>query len=321
MTGLAEAKQGEPGLMGPRMMKPFRANRAQIDTSADMLMRAAPTAASYGLMALLAFLSARMFWMLVAPLPVPSSEITPAISQSQAPRSVVAKSPFGNGEVVLAAVVEKAPDVEETSLDLTLTGVWAEGENGSALIELPNGKQRRFRVDEEILDGVTLQAVYYDQVTIQRAGVREALRFETKDYSEEAASQSGSLSTQQNGRDNLAAAQAPINANLRAGRGERRANQFANVGFANFLRVTPGRDSDGNPTIELYSSRDRSTFEAFGLRDGDRLLTINGNKPPSNAAALSSVLANLQRSTGAKIVIKRGDREIPLNISLSALNN
>src|SRR6185503_2192008 len=64
-----------------------------------------------------------------------------------------------------------------TSLSLKLYGVTEDRATGrgSAIIALPDGTQRSFAVGEEIMPGVALAEVGFDNVTIDRAGVREQI--------------------------------------------------------------------------------------------------------------------------------------------------
>jgi len=73
-----------------------------------------------------------------------------------------------------AALGEDAP---ETTLDLTLVGRRA-GVNGTAILRLPTGKQKAFRIEDEILSGVTLEAVNVDFIVIAQDGRLERLTFE-----------------------------------------------------------------------------------------------------------------------------------------------
>ena len=64
-----------------------------------------------------------------------------------------------------------------TGLDLTLHGVRQDqgGGRGSAIIATPDGIQHSFAVGDEILPGVVLAAVGFDNVTLARGGTREQL--------------------------------------------------------------------------------------------------------------------------------------------------
>ncbi|MEM9495936.1 MAG: type II secretion system protein N [Pseudomonadota bacterium] len=271
----------------------------------------APRLVEILLVVVLAALLARIVWLIAAPLALPTPGAPIAAAQSAGPaktQPIVVKNPFGAAEADIVAPVDAAPDVEETTLDLKLAGVWAEGEAGSAIIELPDGDQKRFSVGDEIIDGVRLDAVFRDQVTIRRAGVRESLRFEGKD-----AARAGATAN---------ARPAPPRRTTQPPRATPAAPRArASGGLASVLRVAPGTDENGNRSIEIYASRNRAAFQELGLKDGDRLVSINGDPPPTNPTALSSVLRNLQRRSSVSIVVERGGEEIPISISIDRLRN
>ena len=64
-----------------------------------------------------------------------------------------------------------------TSLNLKLYGVREDRATGrgAAIIALPDGRQLSFAVGEEIMPGVTLTAVGFDNVTISRGGAAEQI--------------------------------------------------------------------------------------------------------------------------------------------------
>src|SRR4029453_15388546 len=76
-----------------------------------------------------------------------------------------------------------------TSLNLKLYGV-TEGRapgRGSAIIALPDGTQRSFAVGEDIMPGVALAEVGFDNVTIVRAGRREQIFLDQSEPAQDAA--------------------------------------------------------------------------------------------------------------------------------------
>jgi len=259
------------------------------------------------LVILLGVLLLRLLWLLFAPLPLPAPLPTDGALAVNAPPGdararVGAKSPFPAAPVELTQAAPVIEEVVETTLDLTLTGVWTGSPGGSAVIRTPDGKQARFEIGDEIVSGVTLNEIHADRIIISRAGLREVLRFETKLSGQRAAS-----APRQRQTSDLR----QINTQLPAS-----ARPAAAGGLASILRVSPATDENGKRTFELYASRNRQVFAALGLRDGDRLVSINGSSLPSNPAALSSVLGNLQRQSSASLIIRRDGEEIPISLKL-----
>lgn len=69
-------------------------------------------------------------------------------------------------------------DAPETTLDLKLHGVrlGAVSRTGTATIQTPDRKQNVYAIGDEIIDGVVLEAIFPESVTISRRGVAESVR-------------------------------------------------------------------------------------------------------------------------------------------------
>lgn len=269
--------------------------------------KSAPRAVEILLAILIAIILARLFISLFAPLPLPKGEVVASAPSAAPAAPVVVKSPFPALAVELEAVVEPTEDVVETSLDLTLKGatVWPDQEGASATIRTPDGQQKRFSIGDTIVPGVTLEAVYADQAIINSNGARESLRFESKVTIDELADESQEP-IRPHGRRDPNAPPAAVTAES-IGR------------LSSILRVAPGMNSNGNLVVELYAAQDRSSFSALGFEDGDRLVSINGAPAPTNPAALSAALNQIQREDNVAVVVERNGEDIPLRISLPDL--
>lgn len=141
----------------------------------DRLPRLTPgTVAEMILLALLALQCARLFWTLVTPLGpigVWSTALPPQpVAQAAAAAPPLDFDPFFRRAAETATVVV-------TSLPLTLHGTREDRATGrgSAIIGTPDGQQNSYVVGEQIMDGVTLAAVAFDSVTIERGGAREQI--------------------------------------------------------------------------------------------------------------------------------------------------
>ena len=238
---------------------------------------------------------ALIFLSFFAPLSLPENNIIAAAPATQQNGALIVKSPFP-ATTLAATPISETPVVAETTLDLTLTGVWTNPDGGSATIRIPDGSKKRFAVGDMVVQGVSLAAVYGDHVTLDRGGVREALRFESKIKLETQTApqrppnlQSSDLTPAVTGR------------------------------LASVLRLAPAMDANGNFALEIYASRDRRTFASLGLKDGDRLISINGTPAPSNPAALGNLLRELQQSNAARITVERDGKEKPIVFSTDKL--
>ena len=73
--------------------------------------------------------------------------------------------------------VDLGEDAPETTLDLTLIGRRS-GDNGTAILRLPDNSQSVFRIEDEILPGVVLKSVNVDFIAIAQDGRLERLTFD-----------------------------------------------------------------------------------------------------------------------------------------------
>ncbi|MEO1135909.1 MAG: type II secretion system protein N [Pseudomonadota bacterium] len=262
----------------------------------------APRMVEIVLLLLFAYLLAKTALAIFSPLPLPKGERLAALSNRDVQSApVTARNPFPM-PVVEAAPVEAAPDLAETALDLALTGVWPGEQEGSAIIRRPDGKQRRLAVGEEIVPGVTLVAVYSDQVIIEQNGVRESLRFESKAPVERAPQRGPSAS----------ASSTPAKID----------NRGDDAGLVlNALRLESATDASGAPAIAIYPGRDQAAFDAAGLKAGDILRSINGAPPPSNQQDIAALMRQLARVGAANIVVERDGTPMTLSLSINQIRN
>ena len=78
------------------------------------------------------------------------------------------------------AIVAIGEDAPETTLNLKLTGRTA-GINGTAILRTPDNKEGNYRLGDEIVSGVTLQAVNKDFIVLDVDGELQRLTFERGD--------------------------------------------------------------------------------------------------------------------------------------------
>lgn len=232
---------------------------------------------------------------LIAPLPVPASPAPPtATSAAPQPPGPVG-DPFRLSAAPTLEAAETAPEVAETTLDLTLHGVWTDGV-ATAAIRTPDGRQRSYTLGDEVWQGVTLDAVYADQVILLRAGAREALRLINRTPIEGRARASTAAPA--------SAASAP--ASDPAGFLER------------VVRVTPRIDAGGLKLV-LQPGAEGSAFAALGLEPGDTLLAIDGQPLGRDLNAAVSRLERVGAAKSATITIDRGGRRLDVPIDVSRL--
>ena len=276
------------------------ATRPALSSRGLVLLRRLPrptvySAAELILLLLIAVQAARLFWMLAAPIgPVGDWRSQSALA---APGDAVLSEfdPFfriqaGSGPAVV------------TSLSLTLHGTREDRATGrgSAIIALPDGRQMSFLVGEEIMPGVRLTAVGFDNVTIDRQGTAEQIFL---DQSPVAAAVAGGqpaptppTAPGQPQPQVIAPAPLPQPAGQAIGFAPRMAG-----GRINGIIVSPGSDG-GN------------AFRSAGFAPGDVIVAVNGQRMTSMEQARQLIA----RSGGnVNVMVDRGGRAVPMRVRLS----
>ena len=105
--------------------------------------------------------------------------LSPAASSSAAPES---RSHSTNMQSLLGLFdsgVTTTRSAPSTTMRLTLLGsfVHADSQRSSAIIRKDDGKPQRFRVGDNVQDGIRLHAVYPDRIELERQGHLETLSF------------------------------------------------------------------------------------------------------------------------------------------------
>ncbi|MEW4468269.1 type II secretion system protein N [Parasphingorhabdus sp. JC815] len=115
----------------------------------------------------------RLFWIVVTPMgPVGDWQAAQVQVLSPQARTILFNNfdPFYRGAPTASVNIV-------TSLQLTLYGIRMNTGSGlgSAILAGPDGVQKSYPVGQEIMPGVTLYAVHFDHVVIDRGGIRESL--------------------------------------------------------------------------------------------------------------------------------------------------
>ncbi|MGE0179823.1 MAG: type II secretion system protein N [Sphingomonas sp.] len=248
------------------------------------------SALELALLALIAIQVARLFWVMVTPLG--------PIGDWRAPSSLVAPpatARLGDFDPFFRLAGAAGP-MAVTGLNLRLFGVREDRATGrgSAIIALPDGTQSSYAVGEEIMPGVTLAGVGFDNVTINRGGVQEQI-FLDQSQPAQAAGAPAAPAPQAAAPPQPAApaitppAQAAPPIQLQPRMND---NQISG------LAVSPGGDGG-------------QAFRVAGFAPGDVIMAVNGQRV--NAA--DQALAQLRQRAGpASVTVERGGRQVVLNV-------
>ncbi len=283
--------------------------RLALDPRARRLLRRLPRTSVYSvleliLLSLLAIQCARLFWTLVTPLgPVGEWKTAAALRPAQPAGAAVLTDfdPFFR-----AAATTTAPVV--TSLNLKLFGVREDRASGrgSAIIGLPDGQQRSFLVGEEIMPGVRLTAVGFDNITVSRGSAPEQLFL---DQSSPATPVGPGAPISPSG----IAPPTPMLPVVTAPPPPQVVPPPTTTNtIGNDVQVQP-RLSGGQVngfTVQPQGAGD--TFRAAGLQPGDVVVGVNGQRISS--AEHARALAGQLRGGEANLEVERGGRTVNLRV-------
>ena len=252
------------------------------------------------LLVLIAVQAARLLWILVTPVgPVGEWKASSSLVLPDGDAALREFDPFFRLSGAAAPAVV-------TSLSLKLYGVTEDRATGrgSAIIALPDGTQRSFAVGEEIMPGVALAEVGFDNVTIDRAGAREQIFL---DQSEPAQAAAGAPPTapppgpgqpQPPSAPAQIAPPAPSAAASPTGPPIRFAPRLTN-GRVDGIIVSPG-GSDGG-----------AAFRGAGFLPGDVIVSINGQRVTSTEQARALIRGS---GSGAVLMVDRGGQAVSLRM-------
>jgi general secretion pathway protein C len=265
------ARFGEGFGEGMRQLVEFRLPRPTAYTLAELV-----------LIALIAIQAARLAWILVTPIgPVGDWKATGALAAPADVSTLASFDPFFRLDGAAGPAVV-------TSLNLKLYGVREDRATGrgSAIIALPDGRQLSFAVGEEIMPGVTLTAVGFDNVTISRNGVAEQIFLDQSPPAQTI----GAAETIAPAPTAPAPATGgqPINFQPRLAGGQ-----------VNGLIVAPG--SDGG-----------QAFRAAGFVAGDVIVAINGQRVTSLEQARAAM-----GNGDVTLMVDRGGQAVPLRMRVN----
>lgn len=252
--------------------------------------------AEYGLVGGIGVVFGILFWLGLGPLPEP-----PAVAVASPPPAVQtaalgSANAFRSGSAPPAPTAEElvnGPNLEETTLNLTLHGTWVDAAGGTAIIKTPDDKQGRFRRGETVWESVTLERVFRDQVVINRGGVLESLRLEGRDPGANPPPQNASAAD---------VAQGEV---------------FATLG--NFVSVAPESNNVGGVNLVLEPGDDYATFLASGLRPGDILVAVDGERVGRDIGADIEYLQKVAGRNKITVNVDRGGVITPIEINLKGL--
>ena len=278
-------------------------------------------AVSVLLLIYVAFMAAKITWLVVPQKPIVSDVTTTkyAAQQSNSGQSfniaaLQALNLFGQyNKQESEDIVVQITDAPETRLQLTLSGLVASDhvETAAAIIE-NKGKQETYGIGD-IIKGTraSLEQVLIDRVIIKQSGRLETLMLDGADYSQAAQSVSNkkdSNKTRQQGESlnspQKLAPKSPSKSKMsvvdqRSNKNLSRNAQLLRTDIKNdpgkitdYLRVSPARKGGGIVGYRLSPGKNPEFFKLSGLKSGDIAVQMNGHdlREPLEAAQAMSAL-------------------------------
>lgn len=304
--------------------------RLKLDARARRLLRRLPVVNVYSVaeLALMAGLSvqvARLIWVLATPVG-PLGDWRPAgVSVPGSPIALLTSfDPFFRLQQTAAG------PATVTALQLTLFGIRLDEATGrgSAIVAGPDGVQQSVAVGDEIQPGVTLKAVAFDHITLDRGGTDEDLFLDQSGPTTSASPAPATGATTATAPVTGPTTQRPVmpghtmppppppppgaaTATGVSARSVPVAQLRQEIGF--IPRLDGGRISG----LTVRSQGSGQVFRQAGLRDGDVVTSIAG-RPISGPGDLDRIASDFSGGGNIPITVERGQNTLPLAITVAA---
>ncbi|WP_380877400.1 hypothetical protein ACFB49_12630 [Sphingomonas sp. DBB INV C78] len=272
------------------------------DRRAQRLLRRLPrytayTVAEVVLIALLAIQSARLIYAVVTPVdPVGDWRAEDQSTAPTAPATILGSfDPFFRLSDTQGPVVV-------TQLNITLFGTRADQASGrgSAIVGLPDGSQASFAVGEEIMPGVTLKAVGFDSITVQRGSSEEMV------YLDQSTPADGVAPVNPAGAPGPGLAGVPPGLPMPGGPPQA-------LSLMDETQATPRLQNGAVTGVVLQPKGGGAAFKAAGLQPGDVLISVDGQRV-ADAGAAGQLQSKLAQGGETAIEVERGGRTVSLRV-------
>lgn len=280
-----------------------------LDRRAQRILRRLPrqtvyTVAEIVLIALLAVQAARLLFVAVTPVgPVGDWRSDLGQGQAAAPLSVL------GGFDPFFRLSDTGGPIVVTSLDIKLFGTRADQASGrgSAIVGLPDGSQASIAVGEEILPGVILKAVAFDNITVTRGTTDEVVYLDQSQPAAEVGTgdQSGMLPPIVPGEGGPPPGIVPPPSPATRGPAQP-------LSLMDETQATPRLTEGAVSGIVLTPRGGGAAFRSAGLQPGDLLVAIEGR--PVDAEGAQALQARLGQNRAVSVEIERGGRRQTISI-------
>lgn len=262
-------------------------------------------AAELALVVALAYALAQLIWAAAPPLVDINQRTAASTSASRAALSIDPRGadPFRRSDALGGAADAEALDAPVTTLNLEVAGVRIAPEPALsvAIIIGANNTQGRYRIGDEIADGVMVHGVEPRRVLIRRDGIIEALPFESDGLS---------VLTTLNADAAVAAETAGLDDAGGAAAAERAVGRVSLSALAAGLQPAMGEAG-----VSVRPRGDGAAFAAAGFEPGDVITAINGVRV-GDVERLEESLARLSVGAVVEVGLERDGEARTLDIEL-----
>ncbi len=295
----------------------------RLDTLANALrplLARLPGLAAAVLVVILAHTLAEATWRFFPPpeqVPPPASASRPAPAATPAREDwalrVVDSHLFGQWPAEQPEPVAEAPiEVPETSLRLTLRGVYQGGGNDFAIIADAGGKDETYRVGDALPGGATLEEIHPDRVILKRNGRLETLKLPREG---EAGRAGRTIHGDARGRSTASG-----RLRVPPGAGEVLARYRQRLlddpqSVMDVVRAEPYRRGGRIVGYRVYPGRDRELLAKVGLQPGDVITEVNGLGLDNPLNGLE-IMRGLQTASQVSVKVLRNGVEQEVTVSL-----
>ncbi|MEX2125519.1 MAG: type II secretion system protein GspC [Woeseia sp.] len=279
--------------------------------------RSAPKWVALILVVLIAWLVARIVWLLI-----PASSLGDPIEGAPVGVGGAVESTTGQPDVQAIArahvfgeaSAEAAPppvaehdDLAETRLNLSLKGTITANDAALsiAIIADTGNEEKVYAIRDTVVPGTTLHAVYADRVILNRGGALEALKL-PKEFPQ------GSQSVRR-------VTAPPVSQTDDAGPSIQEVVSENVTKLADVIRPTPYFVAGQQQGYRVYPGRDRKQFAALGLRPGDLIKDIDGAALTDPQQAME-IFQNLGSADQVSVTVERNGQPEVLVLSTSQLS-
>lgn len=235
--------------------------------------------------------------------PAPAAASALPASGSASLNTVLNAHLFGLYRVSATSDIATAP---ETRLDLKLIGILAGSRTGEsrALIAQQGSIEKSYAIGDDIVRGVTLQAIFPDRVILARDGQMETLRLDPLSGAGSAYAPPAQVGSNDNGAASVSLSQA-----------RQEMLQDPNRA-ADYIRVQPNNPGGQLHGYRIYPGKNASVFTNAGLRPGDLVTSVNGTPLDDTQKALQ-MLNELSRAGSVSLTVDRGGQTQTINVSFN----